>query len=126
MDDKMKQREANFEAKKYGTVPFKYPGDGDNTPGRDNPEFNATVVDLMELQAVRHAMKLAENVMTWSRTPAAGRLRMLAIQYILFGSPSVEEIMLRTGRKRSRVFQAIREVRCHCEPLLKIRSGVPL
>jgi hypothetical protein len=127
MDDKMNQREADFEAKKCGTVPFKYPGDdGDTTPGRDNPEFNTSVVDLMELQSVRAAMRLAENVMAWSRTPAAGKLRMMAIQYILFGEPSVEEIMYRTGKGRSRVFQAIREVKCHCQPLLKIRRGVPL
>jgi hypothetical protein len=127
MDDKMNKHEADLEAWKYGGVEFVHPGDGpDNTPGRDNPEFNARVVDLMELQSVRAAMKLCQNVMAWSRTPRAGLLRIMAIEYILFGEPSVDEIAFRMDVKRRRVFQAIREVRGHCEPLIKIRSGIPL
>jgi hypothetical protein len=80
--------------------------------GRNHPEFNGRVLEILELQSVRAAMKLAENVMAWSRTAKAGEIRMLAIQYILFGEPSVDQIAFRMGVKRRRVFYVIREVRC--------------
>jgi hypothetical protein len=37
---------------------------------------------LLELQSVRAAMKLMENVAAWSRTPAADKLRRLAVQHL--------------------------------------------
>lgn len=46
------------------------------------------MLDILELQSARAAMKLMENVAAWSRTPTAGKLRMLAVQYVLFGKPT--------------------------------------
>ena len=128
MDDKvMNQNEADLEAWRYGGDEFVYPGDvPDNTPGRDNPEFMGSALDLLELQSVRAAMALMQNVAAWSRTPKAGRLRMMVVQYILFGEPDVDTIAFRMKVSRRRVFQVRREVLCHCKPLLKLRRGVPL
>ena len=55
----------------------------------------------------------------WSRTPAAGHLRMLVVQYIIFGEPDVDTIARRMKVGRRRIFQVANEVRGHCKPFLK-------
>ena len=37
----------------------------------------ARTLDILELESVGVAMKLAENMMAWSRTSKAGKLRMM-------------------------------------------------
>jgi hypothetical protein len=101
----MNEKEAASEALRSGRTQFVYPGSGeDDLPGLDNPAIMDRALDILELQSVRAAMKLMENVAAWSRTPNAGKLRMMAIQYAIFGEPSVDEIAFRTGRQRRRVF----------------------
>jgi hypothetical protein len=118
----MTKAEAFLESIRYGKTPFLYPEDGDQSAGRpreDDPQFMEQIVDLFELQSVRSAIKLMHNVMAWSRTPAAGKLRMLAVQYVIFGEPGIDTIAKRMRVSRRRVFQAIKEVRGHCQPILK-------
>jgi hypothetical protein len=71
----MTEKEAFLESVRYGKTPFPYPNDGQQPvgrPGEEDPQFMERIVDLFELQSVRSAMKLMENMMAWSRTRAAG------------------------------------------------------
>jgi hypothetical protein len=95
---------------------------GHNRPGRDNPGFNGHALDILELQSVRAAMQFARNMMAWSRTPKAGKLRMLVVRYVIFGEPTVDEIAFRMNVTPRRVFRVRREVLCDCQPLLKLLS----
>jgi hypothetical protein len=124
----MNERQAYLEAILYGGTPFVYPGEGkkETIPRADDPDFMGQTLDILELESARAAMKLAENMMAWSRTPAAGKLRMLVVQYVIFGEPSVDEIRYPMKVSRSRVFQVAREVRGHCAPLLKLHRGKAL
>ena len=121
----MNEHQSNFEAWRYGGTGFVYPGDGElaKYPGVDNPTVMGQTLDILELESARLAMKLMQNMAAWSRTPAAGKLRMLVVQYVIFGEPSVNEIRYRMKVSRSRVFQVAREVRGHCAPLLKLHRG---
>ena len=120
----MNEREADFEASRYGGTGFVYPGDApDKYPGDSDSAIMGQTLDILELESARAAMRLAENMMAWSRTPAAGKLRMLVVQYVIFGEPSVDEIAHRMEVGRRRVFQVAKEVRGHCEPLLKLHQG---
>jgi hypothetical protein len=74
-------------------------------------------IDADELGAFRSALQLADNMMRWSRTSQAGRLRFLCAMHIVLGEPDVDVIAKRLKVTPRRVRQAIREVRCHCEPL---------
>ena len=49
-------------------------------------------VDQYELGIAKDAMKLMEHMAAWSRTPAAGQLRMLVVRYVIFGEPNVDSI----------------------------------
>ena len=123
----MNEHQSNFEAWRYGGTSFVYPGDAPaKFPGDSDPAIQAQALDILELESARLAMKLAENMMAWSRTPAAGKLRMLVVRYVIFGEPSVDEIAYRMKVSRRRVFQVAKEVRGHCKPLLKLHSGQPL
>jgi len=124
----MNEHQSNFEAWRYGGTGFVYPGDGEPAkyPGVDNPEITGQALDILELESARAAMRLAENMMAWSRTPAAGKLRMMVVQYIIFAEPSVDEIAYRMKVSRRRVFQVAKEVRGHCMPLLKLHRGQTL
>lgn len=116
------EEEAFFESVRYGVTPFLYPNGGQQPVGRpreDDPQFMGRIVDLFELQSVRSAIKLMQNVVAWSRTPAGGKLRMLAVQYVIFGEPGIDTIKKRMRVSRRPVFQAIKEVRGHCQPILK-------
>jgi hypothetical protein len=73
-------------------------------------------IDADELEIYRSALKLADNMLSWSRTANAGRLRFLAVMHVILGDPPVDVIAKRMKVSRRRVFQAIREVRAHCEP----------
>ena len=72
-------------------------------------------IDAAELEIYRSALKLADNMLAWSRTAKAGRLRFLCAMCIVLGEPDVDTIARRMGVSRRRVFQAIREVRAHCQ-----------
>ena len=123
----MNERQADFEASRYGGIGFIYPGDAPETfPGDSDPVIQGQTLDILELESARAAMKLAENMMAWSRTPAAGKLRMMVVQYVIFGEPSVDEIAHRMKVSRRRVFQVAKEVRGHCLPLLKLHRGQTL
>jgi hypothetical protein len=120
----MNEKEAFLESARYGKTPFLYPNDGQHPvgrPGEEDPRFMERIVDLFELQSVRSAMQLMHNVMAWSRTPAAGKLRMLAVRYVIFGEPTIDEIARRMKVSRRRVFQVVREVKGHCKPLVKLK-----
>jgi hypothetical protein len=80
-------------------------------------------VDQYVLDIARDAMKLMEHMAAWSRTPAAGQLRMLCAQYVTFGEPNVDSIAWRMKVSRRRVFQVCRELRCHCKPFLKFHTN---
>jgi hypothetical protein len=112
----MNKRKAAFEAWRYGVTDFVYPFamPPAPSPGRDDPELMGRTLDLLELQSVRAAMRLCENMITWSRTVKAGKLRMLAVQYVIFGEPDVDTIARRMKVSPRRVFQVAREVRGHC------------
>jgi hypothetical protein len=80
-------------------------------------------VDQYELGIAKDAMKLMEHMAAWSRTPAAGQLRMLVVQYVIFGEPNVDSIAWRMNVTRRRVFQVAREVRGHCKPFLRFHPN---
>jgi hypothetical protein len=46
---------------------------------------------------------------------------MLAVQYVIFGEPDINTIAWRMKVSRRRVFQAIKEVRGHCQPIIKAK-----
>jgi hypothetical protein len=118
----MNQRQARLEELRYGTNPFVYPGDGQHAntgPRRDDPDFMDRTIHLLEWQSVSSAIKLMKNMAAWSRTRAAGKLRMLVVQYVIFGEPDVNTIAKRMRVSRRRVFQVVREVKCHCRPSLE-------
>jgi hypothetical protein len=122
MDHPMNKREADYEAWRFGDTGFKYPGDLSYTELERDARLSKAIVDAYELESARAAMQFARNMMAWSRTAKAGRLRMMAAENLTFGEPSVEEIAFRMDVSKRRVWQVIREVRCHCEPLLKFHS----
>jgi hypothetical protein len=123
----MNEREAYREAIRYGGTPFVYPGGApDKFPGDSDPTVMGQTLDILELESARLAMKLMENVAAWSRTPAAGKLRMLVVQYVIFGEPSVDEIAHRMNVSRRRVFQVRNEVWGHCMPLLRLHRSQTL
>ena len=74
-------------------------------------------IDVDELETYRLALKLADNMLAWSRTAKAGRLRFLCAMCIVLGEPDVDTIAKRMKVTHRRVRQALREVRAHCEPL---------
>jgi hypothetical protein len=121
----MTEEEAFFESVRYGETPFLYPNGGQQPVGRpreDDPQFMGRIVDLFELQSVRSAIKLMQNVVAWSRTPAAGKLRMLAVQYVIFGEPGIDTIKKRMRVSRRPVFQAIRRCGAIASPSLNETS----
>ena len=71
-------------------------------------------IDADELAIYRAALKLGDNMLAWSRTAKAGRLRFLCAMCIVLGEPDVDTIARRMSVSRRRVFQALREVRAHC------------
>lgn len=77
--------------------------------------MNEPTTDADELALYKSALKLADNLLSWSRTAAAGRLRLLAATHVLTGEPDVDTIAKRMKVSRRRVFYALREVRAHCE-----------
>ena len=118
----MNEQEANFENARYGSKGFDYDAvDGVEPKSDISPDVRLSIaaIELYELQMVRSAMKLTEYLASWSRTPGAGRLRMMAAQNLIFGEPGVDEIAFRMKVSKRRVWQVIREVRGHCEPFLK-------
>ncbi len=123
----MNEQESFYEETHGPKVGFVYPVDGppDTFPGVDNPEIMGQTLDILELESARLAMKLMENMAAWSRTPAAAKLRMLVVQHVVFGEPSVDDIAFRMKVSPRRVFQVAKEVRGHCKPLLKLHHGQP-
>ena len=115
----MNEQEADFEAWKYGGNEFVYPGDVAESELERDVRLSEAVIDAYELESARSAMQFARNMMAWSRTPKAGRLRMMAAENLIFGEPGVDEIAFRMKVSKRRVWQVIREVRGHCEPFLK-------
>ncbi len=75
------------------------------------------LIDADELEIYRSALRIADNMLSWSRTAKAGRLRFLAVMHVILGELDVDTIARRMKVSRRRVFQALREVRAHCEPL---------
>jgi hypothetical protein len=62
----------------------------------------------------RRALTFANNILFLSRTRKAGQLRLLAARHIISGSPTVEQIMRRTGVSKRQVQRALRFVRAYC------------
>lgn len=71
--------------------------------------------DDCELEIYKSMFRLADAIMSRSRTYDSGRLRLLAAQHIIIGESGVNTIAKRTGVSPRRVFQALSEVRAHCE-----------
>ena len=124
----MNEHQSNFEAWRYGGTGFVYPGDGEPAkyPGVDNPEIMGADARYPRAGKRQACDEAPENMAAWSRTPAAGKLRMMVVQYIIFGEPCVDEIAYRMKVSRRRVFQVAKEVRGHCMPLLKLHRGQTL